>query len=195
MQERIETLEKEKQTLQEKAIEAELSKTDMENKLIQERLRHHQTVVDMQKVNETLKQTEKNLDDEMEAHRKSLDKNEAYKSKIIEADKKKIDYKKTIKKLSQQILELHTKINDQQNKKEENLDKIIETKEELLTEGVQDVTDRDLVSSPTAVFENSSVKQLQIQLEEALHEITNLKELTSKLTNVIFYYKNYLLIF
>jgi len=129
----------------------------MENKLIQERLRHHQTVVDMQKLNETLKQTEKNLDDEMEAHRKSLDKNEAYKSKLIESDKKKIDYKKTIKKLSQQILELHNKLNDQQNKKEENqeeADKNNETKEDLMTEGVQDAkfTDRDLATSRKRIY-------------------------------------------
>jgi len=192
LQQKIETLESEKQVLQDKAIEAEHSKTDMENKLIQERLRHHQTVVDMQKVNETLKQAEKNLDDEMEAHRKSLDKIEIYKTKIVESDKKRVDYKKTIKKLSQQILELHSKLNDMNKKDQSSSQNQDEAKEDYSTEVLQDVkfTDRDLVTSPTesrgdwnsSSLDTQTIKQLQIQLEDSQHEITNLKALISKLT-------------
>ena len=110
LQERINSLEKEIEIQKEKALEAEHSKTDMENKLIQERLRHHQTVGDMQKSNEMLKQAEDNLNSEMEAHRKVIDKSESLKKKIAEYERKTIAHKKLIKQLSQQILDLHTRL-------------------------------------------------------------------------------------
>ena len=94
-----------------KITELEEAKVDMENKWIQERLKHHQTTGDMQKANEKLQEAEKGFDEEMKAHRATIEKYESLKKKFTEKEKKAINYKKTIKNLSQQILDLHNSIN------------------------------------------------------------------------------------
>lgn len=104
-------LKEEKKGLSVKLGDMEQAKVDMENKWIQERLKHHQTGEDMQKLKEKFGEMEKNLDQENHSHRSALEKNELYKKKISEQEKKAVHYKKTIKNLAQQIMDLHNSVN------------------------------------------------------------------------------------
>ena len=180
--------------MEKRLAEVEESKTDMENKWIQERLKHHQTIGDSQKTNEKLKEVEKNLEDEMENHRASIEKMEAYKKRIAELEKKGLHYKKTIKNLSQQILDLHNNIKGShrhviQEEPEESspspqggTQKTWENQEDELRD---DETVREAMEkAETITNQISKIHELRHNLEEATNEISRLKKANEDLVNV-----------
>jgi hypothetical protein len=107
------------EALQKKLSDTDQAKNDFENKLIQEKLKHHHTTGDLQKAKETLEETQKSLTEEIEARKLDLQKMEDYKKRLLENEKKTKEYKKTIKKLSQKILELQEKITASEAKPKE----------------------------------------------------------------------------
>jgi chromosome segregation ATPase len=99
-------LEKDKEALSKKAHDIEQSKNEYENKMIQEKLKHHHTQGDLQKVKENLEEAQKSLNEEIEGRKQEIVKSEELKKRINDYDKKLKDHKRTIKKLSQKILEI-----------------------------------------------------------------------------------------
>ncbi len=112
VQKSLQTLEEEKKKLEKKVQQAETDRLDKENALIQEKLKHHQTVSDLTKMKEKFEEVEKHLNDEVEGRKLDIRKGDELKKKLLEFERKSKEYKKTIKKLSQQILDLHNQRNE-----------------------------------------------------------------------------------
>jgi len=120
-QEAINALTEEKEKLEQKISQHELEKTDIENKLIQEKLKHHQTQSDLQKTKETLTAAQKDLNEEIENRKEDLRKIEDLKRQLFESEKKGKEYKKSMKRLSQQVLDFQNKIHNENKEKEKQL--------------------------------------------------------------------------
>lgn len=125
-----------------KISDIDQEKNDIENKLIQEKLKHHQTQSDLLKIKETFEQTQKDLNEEIESRKDDLRKLEELKRQLIESDKKSKEYKKSMKRLSQQIVDLQNKIHAENKEKEK--------EKELNTEAsVPELTTPDRIETET----------------------------------------------
>jgi chromosome segregation ATPase len=113
--------------LNKKISDIDQEKNDIENKLIQEKLKHHQTQSDLLKIRETFEQTQKDLNEEIESRKDDLRKIDELKKQFLESDKKSKEYKKSIKRLSQQIVDLQNKINADNKEREKEREKELHT--------------------------------------------------------------------
>ena len=86
-----------------------MKRTILKNSLIQEKLKHHQTIADLSKAKEKLVEVEKHMNDEIEGRKGDIKKYEDLKKRFIETERKEKEYKKTIKNLSQQLVEFRDK--------------------------------------------------------------------------------------
>jgi len=108
-------LEKEKEEFDDKYNKLETKRNDTENSLIQEKLKHHQTSGDLTRANEKLVEMEKNLNEEIEARKADVWKNEDLKKHIVELERKLRESIKMIKKLSNKVAELENKEKNESN--------------------------------------------------------------------------------
>jgi len=185
VQKSLQTLEEEKKKLEKKVQQAEADRLDKENALIQEKLKHHQTVSDLTKMKEKFEEVEKHLNEEVEGRKKDILKGDELKKRLLEFERKSKEYKKTIKKLSQQILDLH-------NQRNEKVEEEIPTPE--LAKGVSElevpenieaevVTTNDGGAEKAEIINQQYTKihQLEEKLEELHKEVQNLQTNNEKL--------------
>jgi len=64
-------------------------------------------MADLTKLKEKMEEIEKHLNEEMEGRKGEIRKYDELKKRLLESEKKSKEYKHTIKKLSQQIVDLH----------------------------------------------------------------------------------------
>lgn len=174
IQQRNQELETEKENYDENLNKVETKRNDTENSLIQEKLKHHQTSGDLARANEKLVEMEKNLNEEIEARKADVWKNEDLKKHIVELERKLKEYIKMIKKLSNKIAEL------------ENKDRL-ESNSSHRTNSEEDITEGSKNSSPNK--EDYSVggvgvgnnKYYETRLEDMTNQINELKETNQKL--------------
>lgn len=189
----LDSLAKEKDNLQKKLSDFEQEKIDVENKLIQEKLKHHQTMGDLHKAKETYEQVQKDLNEEIENRKADVKKIEDLKKVQAEFDKKAKEYKKSIKRLSQQILDLQSKISSHENfEKEKNIETFEE--ESPVSQANQN---REMEAHAAAVKEEEinkknqvigeqykKITELQDELERVTHDLNNYKEESRTYKNV-----------
>jgi chromosome segregation ATPase len=171
VQKSLQTLEEEKKKYEKKVQQAEADRLDKENALIQEKLKHHQTVSDLTKMKEKFEEVEKHLNDEVEGRKVDIRKGDELKKKLLEFERKSKEYKKTIKKLSQQILDLH-------HQRNEKVEEEIATPE--LAKGVSELDVPENIEAEVATPHDGGAEKAEIinaqytkihQLEEKLEEL------------------------
>ena len=131
--------------------------------MIQEKLKHHHTVTDLQKLKISLHKAEEDLNEEVKNRQIDLKKNEDLKKQIVELDRKRTEYKKTIKKLSQQVLELQSEVESEKASKE----KQISSNQELV------ILETD-VDSQLTNEQYEKTRELNENLEKALGQVSSL---------------------
>jgi len=182
----LETISKEKENLQKKLSDLEQDKIDVENKLIQEKLKHHQTMGDLQKAKETCEQSQKDLNEEIDNRKSDVKKIEELKRIQADYDKKLKEYKKSIKRLSQQILDLQAQaISDSNKDKETTASEVTEEQSpisQINQHQHQDTVDSQAVKEELNKKDHmiseqyKKINELQEELEKILQLSNNLKD-------------------
>jgi len=172
IQQRNQELEAEQEVFDEKLNAVETKRNDTENSLIQEKLKHHQTSGDLARANEKLVEMEKNLNEEIEARKADVWKNEDLKKHIVELERKLKEYIKMIKKLSNKIAELENK-------------ERLESNSSHRTNSEEDITEASKNSSPNKediVGVGAGYnKYYETKLEDLTNQINELKDMNQKL--------------
>lgn len=98
----IAALEEEKKKFETRVLNAQTKQEDAENKLIQEKLKHHNTLNDLTRAKEKVVEAERYLNEEVEARKADLDKHEELKKFVRTIEKKAKEYKGMIRKLAEE---------------------------------------------------------------------------------------------
>ena len=96
----------------------EEKKRDLENKLIQERLKCDQKTRDYQKLDENYKEARQNLAEQIETTKEKLKKIDHLENELSITTKKMKEFKKSSKKLNLKAILLEKTLKDQTDKKE-----------------------------------------------------------------------------
>ena len=113
--------------LEKLSANSEAKKTDMENKLIQEKLKVDNMKRELQKVEENYNEARQNLKEQIEKGNETLQKLEHLENEYNDARKKLREYRKSARKLKQQVTEQQIKI-DQDKEQLQKLQKELENK-------------------------------------------------------------------
>jgi len=168
MQQSLQAIEEEKKKLEKKIQQVETERLDKENALIQEKLKHHQTIADLTKMKEKFQEVETHLNDEVEGRKVDIRKGDELKKRLVEFERKSKEYKKTIKKLSQQILDLHNK---NRKEEEENV-----TSPPELTKGASEQEIQENVETEVVVTHHDNGPDRAEIINTQLHKIHHLEE-------------------
>lgn len=108
------TLRDEISRLEKLSAAAEAKKTDMENKLIQEKLKVDNMKREMQKLEENYNEARQNLKEQVEKGNEALQKLEHLETEYNDARKKIKEYRKSARKFKQQVTDLQAKLEEDQ---------------------------------------------------------------------------------
>lgn len=152
---------------------------DLENKLIQERLKVEQLKRDLTKVDESYKEAKAHLNEQITKNHEMIRTRECRENEFTELNRKYRESKKTLKKTMLQLATVQNQLQDEQTQKAK--------LEQVITEQQTDSTKPDDTDDEFTMHGLSSeVRVLRDKLEMAIAEAAAVKEENKTLNKVLF---------